>query len=318
MEAVVLAQQAVVLARRGQLASAEADAVAALELAADLRSPPAFLLLAGGVLLLVAAERREPPHPLAARLRDDGDSLFVRHLNHGQATLDLAMGARGSASSASSPSGRATRRSSGTARSSTTGAARPRSGSPSWAIASAPPRSPPRSSSSPGPPAPRARSASPCVPRRCWPSEEPIGQLQEAVATLAGSGAELEHARALVDLGIARRHARRPVNARLPLRAGHELASRCGATVLADRAHQELLASGARPRRSSSSGPDALTPSERRVVELAASGRSNRAIAEALFVTEKTVEAHLGRAYPKLAVRSRHELQDALAGVAAG
>ncbi len=59
-------------------------------------------------------------------------------------------------------------------------------------------------------------------------------------------------------------------------------------------------------------GPDSLTPSERRVVELAAEKLSNRQIAGRLYVTEKTVEAHLGRAFAKLGVASRHALTDAL------
>jgi DNA-binding CsgD family transcriptional regulator len=57
---------------------------------------------------------------------------------------------------------------------------------------------------------------------------------------------------------------------------------------------------------------DELTPSERRIVDMAAKGMSNPQIAQALFVTIKTVESHLGRAYLKLGVRSRHELSKAL------
>jgi DNA-binding CsgD family transcriptional regulator len=56
------------------------------------------------------------------------------------------------------------------------------------------------------------------------------------------------------------------------------------------------------------SGADALTPSERRVAELAAAGRSNPEIAHLLFVTRRTVETHLTSAYRKLDVRSRDEL----------
>jgi DNA-binding CsgD family transcriptional regulator len=56
------------------------------------------------------------------------------------------------------------------------------------------------------------------------------------------------------------------------------------------------------------SGPGSLTPTERRVAELAASGLTNRQLAEALFVTVKTVETHLARAYQKLGTRSRAEL----------
>jgi DNA-binding NarL/FixJ family response regulator len=60
-------------------------------------------------------------------------------------------------------------------------------------------------------------------------------------------------------------------------------------------------------------GIDALTPSERRVAHLAAGGQTNRDIAQALFVTEKTIETHLSHAYQKLAIQSRSQLTSALA-----
>ena len=96
------------------------------------------------------------------------------------------------------------------------------------------------------------------------------------------------------------------------LRAGQEGAAGCGATPLVERAHRELLATGARPRRTAAAGRDGLTPSELRVTEMAAGGQTNREIAQALFVTEKTVETHLGRAFMKLGVRSRKQLAQAL------
>jgi DNA-binding CsgD family transcriptional regulator len=91
-----------------------------------------------------------------------------------------------------------------------------------------------------------------------------------------------------------------------------DLAQRCGATALAHRAHEELLATGARPRRLIMSGVGSLTASERRVAEMAAEGLTNRDIAQALFVTEKTIEGHLGQAYQKLGIRSRLLLPEAL------
>jgi DNA-binding NarL/FixJ family response regulator len=91
-----------------------------------------------------------------------------------------------------------------------------------------------------------------------------------------------------------------------------ELAHRCGATPLADRAELELRAAGGRPRRRAGIGSDALTASERRVAELAAGGASNKEIAQSLFVTLRTVELHLSNAYNKLQIRSRHELAAAL------
>ena len=139
-----------------------------------------------------------------------------------------------------------------------------------------------------------------------------LEQLHEAVETAAASTARLEHAKALTALGSALRLARRPSDARAPLRDAFEIASHCGAQPLAEHARNELYAAGARPRRQALSGPDSLTPSERRVAELAAAGESNREIARALYVTPKTVEVHLTSVYRKLGIRSRGSLANAL------
>jgi len=122
----------------------------------------------------------------------------------------------------------------------------------------------------------------------------------------------LQTAWAQHDLGAALRRARRRGDAREPLRAALDLGRRIGATRVADSARDELLASGARPRREALSGVEALTPSERRVAELAAQGMTNREIAETLWVTRKTVELHLGHTYAKLGIRSRNQLAEVL------
>ena len=106
---------------------------------------------------------------------------------------------------------------------------------------------------------------------------------------LAGSESRLEHARALVDLGAALRRANQRTEARERLREGVDLARWIGAFGLAERANDEIAATGARPRKVLQTGIDALTASERRVAQLAAEGMSNREIAQALFVTIKTV-----------------------------
>lgn len=139
-----------------------------------------------------------------------------------------------------------------------------------------------------------------------------IGALREAVTVLEGSEARLEHARALVDLGAALRRSNDRAEAREKLSRGLELARLCGGTALTQRADDELQAAGARPRRRITGGIDALTPSERRVAALAATGLSNREIAQALFVTVKTVETHLHSTFGKLGVRSRRQLTDRL------
>jgi DNA-binding CsgD family transcriptional regulator len=136
--------------------------------------------------------------------------------------------------------------------------------------------------------------------------------LHEAVAVLEPSPARLEHARALADLGAALRRANRRAAARDPLRQALDLADACGAGPLAQRARQELRAAGGRPRRARISGVHALTASERRIATMAADGLSNPEIAQALFVTKKTVEAHLGSAYRKLDIHSRAQIAGAM------
>jgi ATP/maltotriose-dependent transcriptional regulator MalT len=138
--------------------------------------------------------------------------------------------------------------------------------------------------------------------------------LDRAVETLAASPARLDHARALVTLGAARRRAGRRREARDPLREGLEVARRCGATAVVEQAHAELVTAGAKPRRLMFSGLESLTASERRVAGMAGEGMSNREIAQALFVTIKTVETHLSRVYSKLDISSRTQLAEALSG----
>jgi len=138
--------------------------------------------------------------------------------------------------------------------------------------------------------------------------------LAEAVETLAGCGARLEHARALIDLGSAIRRTGKRTDARATLAEGADLAHRCGATALVDHARDELRLAGARPRRIAQTGRDALTPAELRVVELAAQGQANKQIAQALFVTLRTVEMHLSNSYRKLDIEIREQLPAALTG----
>jgi DNA-binding CsgD family transcriptional regulator len=139
-----------------------------------------------------------------------------------------------------------------------------------------------------------------------------LRRLQEAVAAFERSPAQLELGRTLVDLGMAQHAAGQRTTARETLRTGLDIAHHAGANGLASSARAALVAAGARPRRPAVRGADALTPSERRVAELAEQGLTNREIAQALFVSTKTVEFHLRNAYFKLRIRSRAELGDAL------
>jgi DNA-binding CsgD family transcriptional regulator len=144
-------------------------------------------------------------------------------------------------------------------------------------------------------------------------SEPGLQMLEASVETLRSSPASLELARSLIELGAARRRAGRRMDAREPLAEGLDLAARCGARPLAARARVELQATGARPRREWRAGVESLTPSELRIVRLAADGRTNREIAHELYVTLKTVEGHLSRAYTKLGVEGRGQLAGVLA-----
>ncbi len=136
--------------------------------------------------------------------------------------------------------------------------------------------------------------------------------LERAVAVLDAAPLLIEHGRALLDLGAALREDGRRARARDVLRGALDVASRAESAWLARLVRAELHASGARPRRERTSGVEALTPSERRVADLAADGLTNREIAESLWVTPKTVEYHLSRVYAKLGVGARGALTHAL------
>jgi DNA-binding CsgD family transcriptional regulator len=147
-----------------------------------------------------------------------------------------------------------------------------------------------------------------------------IALLGEAAEVLRASPARLELARTLYHLGAAQRRAGQRSAARQPLREVLSLAQACGASLLGSRVHEEIAATGVHLRRDHLSGPEALTPSERRVAELAASGLTNREIGRALFVTVKTVGTHLGHIYDKLDLEgpeARERLAAMLAVVAA-
>lgn len=143
--------------------------------------------------------------------------------------------------------------------------------------------------------------------------ERRVQLLAEAAEVLGQSPSALEYAHALIELGAARRRAGQRTAARPPLREGLQLADRMGATPLVHTARHELHATGARPRRAAHTGADALTPTERRVAELAAEGLTNTQIAQALFVTGKTIQTHLANAYRKLGINSRRDLPRLLA-----
>ena len=139
-----------------------------------------------------------------------------------------------------------------------------------------------------------------------------IGHLRSAVASLEGSPARLDLLRSTADLGAALRREGKLVEAREVLARAADAARRLGALAIGERAQAELVAAGARPRRQALTGVESLTPSELRVSRMAAAGRTNREVAQALFVTPKAVEYHLANAYRKLGIDGRLELPAAL------
>jgi DNA-binding CsgD family transcriptional regulator len=143
-------------------------------------------------------------------------------------------------------------------------------------------------------------------------SDEGLLLLERSVRVLDGSLARVELTRSLAAYGAALRRTGRRNDAQGQLSRALDLADALGAVALSSQVMVELRAAGFRPRRHRLTGPGSLTVSERRVADLAARGKSNRTIAQELFVTTKTVELHLTNAYRKLGVSGRRELATAL------
>jgi DNA-binding CsgD family transcriptional regulator len=112
-----------------------------------------------------------------------------------------------------------------------------------------------------------------------------------------------ERARTQLLVGQLQRRGGQHDAAATTLRAALRAFEEMGATLWAQRARAELDRTTVGPRRDS-----ALTPTEQRVAEFAASGMTNRDVAAALFISPKTVEANLTRIYHKLGIHSRAEL----------
>jgi DNA-binding CsgD family transcriptional regulator len=126
--------------------------------------------------------------------------------------------------------------------------------------------------------------------------------LEQAVAQHEDVGDPFGRARALLALGIVRRRARQKRSARDAIRAALVSFEELGAATWAERARNELGTIGGRTRQ------EGLTTAERRVAALVADGRTNREVATALFLGERTVASHLTHIYAKLGIRSRTEL----------
>lgn len=139
-------------------------------------------------------------------------------------------------------------------------------------------------------------------------TQQALRLLEEARSVTAAVAPRLERVHVLADLGAALLAAGDPKAARDPLKEALEAAEAGGIDALAVRVRRLLRATGTRPRRSARAGAGTLTAAELQVATLAASGHSNRKIAEIVTVSERTVESHLYNAFGKLGVHRREDL----------
>jgi DNA-binding CsgD family transcriptional regulator len=142
----------------------------------------------------------------------------------------------------------------------------------------------------------------------CGDAERAAAAMEHALAVHAQLEMPFELGRTLLVNGLLERRAKRKHAARDSFERALSIFDQLGATLWADRARAELDRSYRRR-----SPPGELTPVEQRIAELAAAGLTNRAIAEQVFLSPKTVEADLARVYRKLGVHSRAGLGYAMA-----
>jgi DNA-binding CsgD family transcriptional regulator len=134
----------------------------------------------------------------------------------------------------------------------------------------------------------------------------------EAIRRLARTRVRVQLARTQLLYGEWLRRQRRRLDAREQLRTAHELFRDFGVEAFAERTRVELEATGLRARKRTVDTLDQLTPQETQIARLAAEGHTNREIAARLFISASTVEYHLRKAFRKLDVKSRTQLEDRL------
>jgi len=133
-----------------------------------------------------------------------------------------------------------------------------------------------------------------------------LRSFERALDEHARTGDPFQHARTLLAIGAAQRRAKHRAAARTMLLEALAIFERLGSPLWAERVRAELGSIGGRTRQ------DGLTPAEQRVAALVAEGRTNREVAAALFLGERTVASHLTHIYAKLGIRSRTELAHTL------
>jgi DNA-binding CsgD family transcriptional regulator/tetratricopeptide (TPR) repeat protein len=143
--------------------------------------------------------------------------------------------------------------------------------------------------------------------------EDAEREYREALSRLRRTRIRVELGRAHLLYGEWLRRDSRRVDARVQLRAAHQMFAAMGADGFAERAARELRATGERVRKRSSDPPTQLTAREHQIARLAGEGLSNPQIAAQLFMSSRTVEYHLHKVFTKLAITSRNQLHGALA-----
>jgi DNA-binding CsgD family transcriptional regulator len=132
---------------------------------------------------------------------------------------------------------------------------------------------------------------------------------REAIERLGRTRVSVALARARLLYGEWLRRRRRRLDAREQLRSAHDLFSEFGMEAFAERARVELQATGEHARKRTADTRDDLTPQEAQIARLAGEGATNQEIATRLFISPSTVGYHLGKAFRKLGVGSRHQLK---------
>lgn len=137
---------------------------------------------------------------------------------------------------------------------------------------------------------------------------------ERAAALFAESGSPLEEARTIVTYAMAKKHVLARNELRALIERAYALGTNAGSERVVARSRELLAELGTEPRRRGLVGVDALTRSERRVATLVATGKTNKEVAQELFVTVKTVETPLAHIFQKLSISARMELSVALSG----
>ncbi len=138
--------------------------------------------------------------------------------------------------------------------------------------------------------------------------DDALAAFEDALERHGEADVPLDRARTLLALGSLRRRLNRRREARATLEEALALFERVGAALWAERARAELRRISGR-----AASPGALTPAEEKVAALAAEGKTNREVAAALYLSDRTVEGHLSHVFAKLGIRHRTELPGALA-----